>query len=172
MLSVLLSQPSGFRPLMRPKEADALGQDLGSCNTCSAAAAKILDRLEKVKATKTGSWLARCPAHDDNGPSLSIRETSDGRVLIHCFAGCEPGEVLKAIDLNMTALFERSLEHHLPPSNGGFSAAELLALIAHETWVAAIVTSDAAKRPLTDEERLRLVKAAGRIWKVQELSRG
>jgi hypothetical protein len=32
--------------------------------------------------------LVRCPAHEDNTESLSIRQTLDGKVLIHCFAGC------------------------------------------------------------------------------------
>lgn len=32
--------------------------------------------------------LVRCPAHEDNTESLSIRQTLDGKILIHCFAGC------------------------------------------------------------------------------------
>lgn len=32
--------------------------------------------------------LVRCPAHEDNTESLSIRQTLEGKVLIHCFAGC------------------------------------------------------------------------------------
>jgi hypothetical protein len=31
-----------------------------------------------------GGWMARCPAHDDREPSLSIRDESDGRVLVRC----------------------------------------------------------------------------------------
>ena len=33
-------------------------------------------------------YSARCPAHDDAKPSLSVSEGDDGRVLIHCQAGC------------------------------------------------------------------------------------
>jgi len=36
-----------------------------------------------------GSWMARCPAHHDRKPSLSIRDADDGKVLIHCHAGCD-----------------------------------------------------------------------------------
>ena len=36
-------------------------------------------------------WMARCPAHDDQTPSLSISEGSDGIVLVKCFTGCGPG---------------------------------------------------------------------------------
>ena len=41
-------------------------------------------------------WVARCPAHDDHNPSLSIRE-ADGRILVHCHAGCEQDAVINAL---------------------------------------------------------------------------
>lgn len=42
-------------------------------------------------------WIARCPAHDDSTPSLSIRETRDGKLLVHCHAGCEQTAVIDAL---------------------------------------------------------------------------
>jgi hypothetical protein len=42
-------------------------------------------------------WMARCPAHDDREPSLSIREADDGKVLVHCHAGCEQHRVIAAL---------------------------------------------------------------------------
>lgn len=36
-----------------------------------------------------------CPAHDDRSPSLSIRE--DGRILVHCHAGCTQRAVIAAM---------------------------------------------------------------------------
>ena len=42
------------------------------------------------------SWTARCPAHDDRNPSLSICETADGLLLLKCFAGCEFADVRAA----------------------------------------------------------------------------
>ncbi len=52
---------------------------------------------------KIGSgWSARCPTHDDRTPSLSLRDTSDGKVLVRCHAGCNQDQViayLKASDL-------------------------------------------------------------------------
>ena len=30
----------------------------------------LLSRLDKVKLTGPDKWVARCPAHDDRGPSL------------------------------------------------------------------------------------------------------
>lgn len=52
-----------------------------------------------------GRWIARCPAHDDGNPSLSIRELGDGRVLLHCFAGCKTEDVLASLGLGWDALF-------------------------------------------------------------------
>lgn len=46
---------------------------------------------------KVGSgWMARCPAHDDRDPSLSIRE-SDSKVLVRCHAGCDQRDVIAAL---------------------------------------------------------------------------
>lgn len=42
-------------------------------------------------------WQARCPAHNDHTPSLSIREGDDGRILFYCHAGCEQARVLDAL---------------------------------------------------------------------------
>src|SRR4051812_46760252 len=43
-----------------------------------------------------GEWTARCPAHDDRNPSLSIRDV-DGKVLVHCHAGCAQTHVVAAL---------------------------------------------------------------------------
>jgi len=43
------------------------------------------------------SWAARCPAHDDREPSLSIRD-ADGKVLVCCHAGCDQREVIAALN--------------------------------------------------------------------------
>ena len=58
----------------------------------------LLGRLEGVRPQGPSSWVARCPAHEDRDPSLSV-SVKDGRVLLHCFAGCAPDEVLGAVGL-------------------------------------------------------------------------
>ena len=51
-----------------------------------------------LRGRKTGSgWMARCRAHDDREPSLAIRESSDGKVLVHCHAGCGQDRVIEAL---------------------------------------------------------------------------
>lgn len=51
-----------------------------------------------LKARRCGrGWIARCPAHDDRRPSLSITEARSGRPMLKCFAGCESRDVLAAV---------------------------------------------------------------------------
>ena len=50
-------------------------------------------------------WEARCPAHDDHTPSLSIATGADGRALITCQAGCRTEDVVAALKLKMADLF-------------------------------------------------------------------
>jgi phage/plasmid primase-like uncharacterized protein len=53
------------------------------------------DLAHHLGGRKSGhGWIARCPAHNDHNPSLSISEADDGTVLVHCFAGCEQQRVL------------------------------------------------------------------------------
>jgi hypothetical protein len=54
-------------------------------------------------------WIARCPAHNDRHPSLSINEGTDGRVLLHCHAGCSVEAILAAQGLETRDLFETPL---------------------------------------------------------------
>jgi hypothetical protein len=50
-----------------------------------------------LRGRRTGKgYMAPCPAHDDRSPSLSINER-DGRVLVHCFAGCSQADVIAAL---------------------------------------------------------------------------
>ena len=44
-----------------------------------------------------GGWTARCPAHDDRTPSLSIRDADDNKVLVRCHAGCDQERVIAAL---------------------------------------------------------------------------
>jgi hypothetical protein len=50
-------------------------------------------------------YSARCPAHDDSAPSLSLSEGNDGRVLIMCQAGCHTEDVVARLGLGMADLF-------------------------------------------------------------------
>jgi hypothetical protein len=51
----------------------------------------------RLHARRCGrGFIARCPAHEDRHPSLSLSER-DGRVLVHCHAGCAQADVIAAL---------------------------------------------------------------------------
>jgi hypothetical protein len=83
----------------------------------------VLVRLNNPQKAGSG-YLAKCPAHDDNHGSLSIREGTDGRVLLKCFAGCSAENVVNALDLQMSDLFPAG-------GRGGVSTQKLRATLQY-----------------------------------------
>jgi putative DNA primase/helicase len=59
---------------------------------------RALERFQDLRR-QGDSWRARCPAHADNRPSLSLRLGPDDRLLLHCHAGCAPEAILSAVGL-------------------------------------------------------------------------
>ena len=58
------------------------------------------------KSKRTGDKLtARCPAHDDKTPSLSVKIGDNDCVILKCFAGCPTDAVLDALGWTMRDLF-------------------------------------------------------------------
>lgn len=64
---------------------------------------EFLGKFEGVQATG-GGWVAKCPAHGDDNPSLSIARGEDRRWLVHCHAGCTAEQVVEAVGLKMRDL--------------------------------------------------------------------
>lgn len=124
----------------------------------------LISRLDGSKRTGAGRYLAKCPAHEDSTASLSVRELDDGRILVHCFAGCDVHSVLGAVGLEMDALFpEREIQHG-KPERRPFPAADALRAVGFEALVvyaaASALTEGSA---LPDADRERLLLATSRI---------
>lgn len=131
----------------------------------------LLSRLDKVKRVGDGRWIARCPAHDDETPSLSIRELDDGRLLlVHDFGGCRTEDVLAAIGLKLEDLFpEKPLgADRKPRERKPWSDRQLLEIIDRETIVVFIAACDVTLegQSLSDVDMSRLRKARQRITAV------
>jgi len=62
-------------------------------------------------------WSARCPAHEDRQPSLSVSEGDDGRALVHCHANCTPKAICNAVRLGIVDLMPTA--NTLPSKPGG-----------------------------------------------------
>jgi RecA-family ATPase len=70
---------------------------------------RVLTGLSHVRKSFSGTgWTARCPAHNDQSPSLSISTGNEEQVLLHCHAGCTVEAVVEALGLTMTDLFPLS----------------------------------------------------------------
>ncbi len=126
----------------------------------------LLSRLEKVRKTGASSWLACCPAHDDRNPSLSIREADEGRILVHCFSGCDVWDIVSAISLEMDALFPPTdaAKHSSGSIRRPFPAADVLQAIAFEALVVSTAASAVLQgQPLSHSDRERLTLAVSRI---------
>jgi hypothetical protein len=126
----------------------------------------LLSQLEGVKRTGEGRWLARCAGHADKSPSLSIRELADGRILVHCFAGCTVEEILSAVGLTFDALFpERPITGDgAPRERRPFIPSEVFEVVRLEVGVVAVVACDMhAQRTVSDEDMARLFVAVERL---------
>lgn len=125
----------------------------------------LLNRLDKLRKTGAGRWVCRCPAHDDKGPSLAIRELEDGRVLLHCFAGCEPISVLDALGLTFTDLFPEQLtQGHMKRERRPFIASDVLRCLAFESlFIYQCATSISKGKQLPQSTMERLLIAASRF---------
>lgn len=130
----------------------------------------LINRLNKVKQTTHSTWIACCPAHDDNTPSLSIKEVEDGRILIHCFAGCPTESVLNAVNLSFSDIQPELLNSNgFKPIKKIFNANTALEILRNES----LITFETAKalyrgEALTEDSLERLRKCIERIERVSE----
>lgn len=167
----------------RNENAAALAGDHGVNNSSRATNAtsdpteRLLSRLDRVRRCGKG-WIARCPAHEDKTASLSVAVGDDGRVLLHCFAGCLTTDIVGSMGLEVGDLFVRK-----PTANMTF--AERAALREHARqaqWKAAlnvlgletkivVIAGRQIKqlKQLNDEDEQRLDVALQRIDDAREV---
>jgi hypothetical protein len=125
----------------------------------------LLDRLDAVRPTGPGRWIAKCPAHPDRRASLSIREADDDKTLLHCFAGCSVHDVVAAAGVELGDLFPpRTNAHSVKGERRPFPAADVLRCVVFEALVVATAASRLGAGNLIDaKDRARLLLAASRL---------
>ena len=64
---------------------------------------RLLDNLENIKQS-SDYWTARCPAHDDNSNSLSVRDGDNGGTLVKCHAGCSLPQICHGAGLSVSEI--------------------------------------------------------------------
>lgn len=138
---------------------------------------RLLDRLDGVQRYGKGC-RARCPACGGKSRKLSLMQADDGRVLLHCFAGCAAHDVLSAVGLTINDLFVRRIESDMTPPQ----KRELREYAKQSQWRAALdclqleigvvhiaARQIAAGEALAPDDLQRMVTACDRIrdaWKV------
>lgn len=125
----------------------------------------LLNMLDKVKQTNPQTWVARCPAHEDHSPSLSIRELPEGKILIHCFSGCDPYSIVNSVGLTIGDLFPDQVNgNYQKPIVRKITASQAFEL----TYFESLVIKETARtilneKILSDKDYERLNKAFDRI---------
>jgi hypothetical protein len=135
----------------------------------SGPVSNLLNRLDSAKENGRGRWLARCPAHADKRPSLSIREADSGAVLVKCWTGCTIDEITAAVGLDVADLFPpkdrpANAVHRRERVITAADGLRLLDLEADVVCIAAKSLEDG--KPLDDETRTALVTARQTIRNV------
>lgn len=136
----------------------------------AVSADKLLSRLDRVRERGRGQWSARCPAHDDRSPSLSVRELDDGRLLVHCFGGCDVTAVVGAVGLDLADLFPERDRPAAKAERRPWAAVQLLDLAAYEATIVVLITADMLAG--READRARLLEAVRRLGDVAEAAHG
>lgn len=133
----------------------------------------FLSRLSKVR--KNGKdYVACCPAHKDKSPSLTIAERDDGRILLHCFAGCSAHEVVEAVGMELKDLMpETPLYHRKKSDPRPFNPYDVMAAVRDDMTVALIIANDMRKGVApTETQSMLLAKLTGRMTMAIQLAGG
>ena len=125
----------------------------------------FLSRFDRVRMIGTDRATALCPGHPDKTPSVSIRVTEDGKILIHDFGGCPVTRILDAIGLTLADLFPERPAHSKSTKPGHWHAMrEALKALSAEVMIVVLAADVLSKNEkLTDVDRERLLLAATRI---------
>jgi len=98
-----------------------------------------------------------------------VRVVDDGRILLHCFAGCDVYSIVESVGMTISDLFppdeRRQANGDLTPRvRSAFFATDLMRIIGFEALVVMITAFDLSRgKPLVEADRSRLTLAYERI---------
>lgn len=135
-------------------------------------AQNLIDRLDGVRSTGKGSWVAKCPAHEDRSPSLSVTEKDDGRVLLYCHAGCGAADVLTSVGLEFSDLYPPSNEARPPVRRQKHHPLSVLKAIHGDAFFTLLCAEEVAKgNPLDESTRQELAEVSGLLRRAVEMGK-
>lgn len=111
-------------------------------------------------------WTCKCPAHETSHRSLAVGLTGDGRWLIHCHAGCEVGDVLAAVGLDLRDLYPDG-------PVGRYKPLQRPQRLREEEWVVTIAEADRRHgRRLSEADKQRELAARIALKKANTWPKG
>ncbi len=128
-------------------------------------AAEFVSRLgpdARPKHNGNGSWVCRCPAHEDRNASLSVKEKAGGGALVHCHAGCTADAVVAAVGLKLADL--------MPPRTERTTSKEIVATYPYTDEAGALLFEALRYEPKDFRQR-RPDGKGGWIFNLQETRR-
>jgi hypothetical protein len=131
----------------------------------SANVNALLDKLDGVKQTGQDKWLAKCPAHNDRNASFGIKRTTEGAILINCFAGCDNESILASVGLTFADLFpprdSRDFDPTIPKTKPPkFSASEMVRLCVFESSLVGLAMASILQGGTLEQTDLTRVQKA------------
>lgn len=133
----------------------------------------LLSLLDKVRQTGPQKWIARCPSHDDNYPSLAIRETPENNLLIHCFSGCSVHEITRALGIELHQLFPENIPlEGRKPIKKPFMSVDIQDMLMFELTMISIGLNQMLNDGCTREDIQAIIQTAERIMDAVEATTG
>jgi hypothetical protein len=78
---------------------------MSSMNEVLGAVSEVVGEYSE----RSDEYRAKCPSHlGESNDSLSIRETDDGKILLHCHSGCSNEDIVDALGLEWSGLFSKN----------------------------------------------------------------
>jgi hypothetical protein len=127
----------------------------------------LLSKFDKVKPTGNGKYLACCPAHPDKSPSLAIKQTDDGKLLLHCFSGCQVSDIVAAVGLELSDLMPENPSYQKGTKPPRFNKYELFDRLAFEAVILSMgIRQLLAKEDLSQDDLSRVLLAENTINRI------
>lgn len=138
---------------------------------------KLLPLLENVRGSNHGSWRADCPnpTHEWVKGSLAVTATTDGTLLINCFACHDTRSIQDAMGLELADLFPDRIKDTSP--EGHCRAREVfkrnswqaaLGVFGRESTVLDRCARSGRRQGALRNRSRKAALATDRIWKAQE----
>lgn len=120
--------------------------------------------LDKTRPNGQDKWIACCPAHEDRSPSLGIKLTDDGKILLHCFSGCDVESIVSSIGLSLSDLMPDDPTYKKGNKPPKFNRYELFDKILHESRILSIAIRQVLSgKRLGDDDLRRVIQAEDTI---------